>query len=345
MKRLFILAAATVALASCAKTQVVYNEEPQEIAFRQVENVMTKGGAGTSLGNWKDGSMGVFAYKENSSDIYLENKKFTKYQSENYWAGEGTSYYWPFQGFLNFYVYAPYDADFSCDRATHKIKRNAFTNSDYGVGNSYSGTADGSSSFYNYNCPDLMYGSTIITSGKTDQALNVSLKHALALVQVKAEATITSVVKIKSMKLTGTPSSANLAVAYIDKDSNNSTALEGTAGWDNHSGTIDLTIVSSEQVVTNSSAQLGNEVLVIPGKPQTSFTITYTLAGSTTDLIATLPLNNTGSPIWNPGKKYVYNITFGVEEIKFAPVVEEWEKGGVIAGSNGGVSVEAYPQP
>ena len=62
MKRLFILAAATVALASCAKTQVVYNEEPQEIAFRQVENVMTKGGAGTSLGNWSNASMGVFAY-------------------------------------------------------------------------------------------------------------------------------------------------------------------------------------------------------------------------------------------------------------------------------------------
>ena len=80
---------------------MVYNEEPQEIAFKTVENVMTKGGAGASLGNWKDGSMGVFAYKENSSDIYLENKKFTKYQSENYWAGKGTSYYWPFQGSLN----------------------------------------------------------------------------------------------------------------------------------------------------------------------------------------------------------------------------------------------------
>lgn len=43
MKRLVILAAAIVALASCAKTQVVYNEEPQEIAFKTVSGVMTKG--------------------------------------------------------------------------------------------------------------------------------------------------------------------------------------------------------------------------------------------------------------------------------------------------------------
>ena len=60
MKRLFILAAATVALASCAKTQVVYNEEPQEIAFRQVENVMTKGGGRyipRKLERWLYGSL------------------------------------------------------------------------------------------------------------------------------------------------------------------------------------------------------------------------------------------------------------------------------------------------
>lgn len=286
--------------------------------------------------------MGVFAYKENSSDIYLENKKFTKYQSENYWAGEGTSYYWPFQGSLDFYVYAPYDADFSCDRATHKIKRNAFTNSDYGVGNSYSGTADGSSSFYNYNCPDLMYGSTIFTYEKINQALNVSLKHALALVQVNAKATNTSVVKIKSMKLEDTPTKANLTVAYVG------TPVAVSPTWtDWQEQNLDLTIYDNSQdpkSITETFEQLGNEVLVIPGKPQTSFTIDYTLGNSETVFTAELQLSNTGTPIWKPGKKYVYNITFGVEEIKFAPEVVDWETGGITAGENGGVSVEAVSE-
>ena len=322
MKRLFILAAATVALASCAKTQVVYNEEPQEIAFKTVENVMTK--TNTSLGYWADGSMGVFAYKTGETNSYFTNAKFAKSNTEWVSADKDNEdnvkhYYWPFQGSLDFYVYAPHDGTFTCDRTTHKIKKSAFTNSDYGVGNSYSGTADGSESFYDYNCPDLMYGSTIIISEKTDNAVDVSLKHALALVQVNATATTGSVVKIQSMRLTGTPLSANLAVAYTD-----ATPYTGVAGWDNYSGTLDLTIVSSEQSVTNSSIQLGKEVLVIPGNAQTSFSIEYKLANSETVFTATLPLNTAGSPIWEPGKKYVYNISFDVEEIKFAPEVVEW---------------------
>ena len=43
MKRFFILAsAAIVALASCAKTEVVYKDAPEEIAFKQITGVMTK---------------------------------------------------------------------------------------------------------------------------------------------------------------------------------------------------------------------------------------------------------------------------------------------------------------
>ena len=344
MKRLFILAAATVALASCAKTQVVYNEEPQEIAFKTVENVMTKT---ETLGNWKDGSMGVFAYKEGEENSYFTNAKFAKYGTE--WVGvddlgNAKHYYWPFQGSLDFYVYAPHDASFTCDRTTHKIKKSAFANNDYGVGNSYSGTADGSASFYNYNCPDLMYGSTIITSAKTDQAVDVSLKHALALVQVNAKATTTGVVSIKSMTLNGTPKSATLNVTYSGPQ------MTGTPVWSEHSSEVlNLSIFNSTTPTSITSTsefiQLGNEVLVIPGNAQTSFSIEYKLANSETVFNATLPLNTAGSPTWEPGKKYVYNITFGVEEIKFDPEVVDWGTGGVTAGENGGVSVAAVPQP
>ena len=276
--------------------------------------------------------MGVFAYKDNT--VYFENAKFAKPADKDYWAGsDGKSYYWPFQGSLAFYVYAPHDESFTCDRVNNKIKRNAFTNSDYVLENPYSGTVK-----YNYNCPDLMYGSTIITSEKTDNAVDVSLKHALALVKVNAEATTGSVVKIQSMKLTSTPRSANLAVAYTD-----ATPYTGTAGWDNYSGTLDLTIVGTESSVTNSSIQLGNEVLVIPGEAQTSFSIEYKLANSDAVFTATLPLSNGTTPTWDPGKKYVYNISFDLKEIKFTPEVVEWGEGNVNESSNGGVSVAQYP--
>ena len=43
MKRFFVCAAAAiVALASCSKTQVVYNDAPEEIGFKAVSGVMTK---------------------------------------------------------------------------------------------------------------------------------------------------------------------------------------------------------------------------------------------------------------------------------------------------------------
>ena len=283
--------------------------------------------------------MGVFAYKDNT--VYFGNAKFAKPADKDYWAGsDGKSYYWPFQGSLDFYFYAPHQTNnVSVTNADNKLKISTFTNTDY------SSTYDGEVPDLNYNCADLMYGSTIITADKTDDAVDVSLKHALALVQVKASATIGSVVKIQSMELKGTPGSANLTVTYEDDDSDDETPLKGTADWSDHSGTLDLTIVSSETEVTNSLAQLGNEVLVIPGNAQTSFSIEYKLANSETVFTATLPLSNGTTPTWEPGKKYVYNITFGVEEIKFAPEVVEWETGGVTAGSNGGVSVATYPQP
>lgn len=338
MKRLFILAAATVALASCAKTQVVYNEEPQEIAFKTVENVMTK--ANTSLGYWADGSMGVFAYKTGETNSYFTNAKFEKHTTESYWVGNGTSYYWPFQGTLDFYFYAPHQTGNAVNVNEKKLTISTFTNTNYEYENNTPYVGSGTS--LNYNCADLMYGSTIITAGKTDQAVNVSLKHALALVQVNVKAIPTGVVSIKSMTLEDTPANAKLTVNYT-----------GSPSWtDWPEQKLDLTIFKTTTTITpatitDSFTQLGNEVLVIPGKAQTSFTITYTLGDSDAVFTATLPLSNGTTPTWEPGNKYVYNISFGLEEIKFAPVVVEWGVGNVNVNesSNGGVSVAQYPTP
>ena len=339
MKRLVILAAAVFTLASCAKTQVVYNEEPQEIAFRQVENAMTK--VNTSLGKWKDGSMGVFAYKTNDGTDYFENAKFAKHSTYSYWVGNTTSYYWPFQGSLDFYFYAPHQADDVSVNTNYNILTiSTFTNTDYDS-TPYNGEGDN----LNYNCADLMYGYEIITKNKDQAADNdgipVTLKHALALVQVKADATTENLVTIISMKLEDTPLSADLDVEYIDADGDDETPYTGAAVWNNYDETIDLTIVSDESAVGAASAQLGNEVLVIPGRAQTSFKIVYKLAGSITEFTATLPLSTGSTPIWEAGMKYVYKISFGVEEIKFAPEVVEWDEGEVAEGSEGGVSVAA----
>ena len=83
MKRFFILAsAAIVALASCAKTEVVYNDAPEQIAFKQITDVMTK-----STHTLSSGVLGVFANQ--GAVEYFDNTPFTwatnAFTAEKYW--------------------------------------------------------------------------------------------------------------------------------------------------------------------------------------------------------------------------------------------------------------------
>lgn len=106
MKRFFILAsAAIVALASCAKTEVVYKDAPEEIAFKQITNVMTKAGEQTPL----TGDMGVFAYKAGTDGVYLPNTQFTL--ADGVWGNANAK--WPYDGNLDFIVYAPHNSNAS----------------------------------------------------------------------------------------------------------------------------------------------------------------------------------------------------------------------------------------
>ena len=98
MKRLFILAtAAIVALASCSKTQVVYTDAPEEIAFKTVAGAMTKA---TAL---QSGSLGVIAHQG-----VVEHFGNTNFAWDNANSVFTTDKYWPHDGTLDFTIYAPY---------------------------------------------------------------------------------------------------------------------------------------------------------------------------------------------------------------------------------------------
>lgn len=97
MKRFFILAsAAIVALASCAKTQVVYNDAPEEIALKTVNMPMTK--AATAYTQ----DLGVAAYTLDGNE-YFPVTQFTL--NDGVWTG---GQYWPISTKLAFVAYGPY---------------------------------------------------------------------------------------------------------------------------------------------------------------------------------------------------------------------------------------------
>jgi hypothetical protein len=97
MKKFFILAsAAIVALASCAKTEVVYKDAPEEIAFKTVNMPMTKAAYTQDLG--------VAAFYLDSKAVYFDVTKFSLHNGV--WTG---NQYWPLADALTFAVYGPFD--------------------------------------------------------------------------------------------------------------------------------------------------------------------------------------------------------------------------------------------
>jgi len=288
MKRLFILAAATVALASCAKTQVVYNEEPQEIAFKTVSGVMTKANAEW---NAESSKMGVFAVLEGEN--YIDNKAFVKEDSEIYFVGEEQSYYWPFGKTLDFVAYAPHKESVTYDPSTNELTM-AIDNSNVG------------------NQTDVLYGGEKLDQkDKQDGAMDMLLKHALAKISINIKSDKDNIVTITSLKVTGTYQKETVTVDYSDSD-------QPDVQWTNtHATTTDMELFNNVEVSTTGS---DNYCYVVPAK-QTTISIDYTLSGgSPLNYTETLPSESD----WIMGKNYVYNINFGASEIMITPNVEPW---------------------
>lgn len=121
MKKFFFIAAAVVAMAACAKTEVVFNEtsDSNKIGF-EVANYSAQTKANVALTNADDAlyQFHTYAYQFPklgdavefmNTDIFAwsENMaaKVTSGTSIYVWAPEN-DYYWPKTGYINFYSYA-----------------------------------------------------------------------------------------------------------------------------------------------------------------------------------------------------------------------------------------------
>ena len=303
MKKFFILAsAAIVALASCSKTQVVYNDAPEEISFKKITNVMTKDLSTDQL----DGDMGVFAYQ--GANLYFDNTDFEKRNSETYWTAE-TPKYWPIDGDLTFTVYSPYDA-------TVKY---------YNEANASDPAVDAKTLYINATgtLKDWLYGTTQPIGDKSFEKVDVTLAHALSLVDINI--TGDAAINLKAVELLETYQAGAGKIVY-------STPVNVV--WDVTGITPTVTIslyTPTDNADGDDLSPTAKNVshLVVPTTRLTNEAIklTYRMDGSSVDLVYTTaitPANILGTA-WEHGKKYIYNINIGVKEIQFNPVVLEWD--------------------
>ena len=110
--------------------------------------------------------------------------------------------------------------------------------------------------------------------------------------------------------------------------------------WTNHTTAVSNVFVPNTGATANAdkvpcsvvSAPFGNGLMVVPKKYSSAYpsiTINYTITMddvSTTynfDYVFAL----SGDFEWEPGKKYTYNITLNLQEIKIAPSVDTWADG------------------
>lgn len=123
MKKIFLSLLAVAALASCTKSEVLY-EAPQEIGFAPSSKNITKAAMSAGAGLQDTCKLGIWAFWNGVNgtdespvedytkynDVYLQNAQFINRKDNNNnstvnWGGEGVAYPWPTNGALVFAGY------------------------------------------------------------------------------------------------------------------------------------------------------------------------------------------------------------------------------------------------
>lgn len=313
MKKFFFYAAAIVALASCSKTQVVYNDAPQEIGFKAVTGAITKAESEepTTLSGNID--MGVFAFVNSGKALYFENIKFTA--NNNVWTG---GQYWPLQSSLDFVVYAPH--------GTASYTNNTLTVSN--VNNTGKTTIATQT--------DCLYGAEYFDdedgNGYLKEQVSTNLKHALAKVTLNFSG---SNVTVNSVYLEKPTLQGSYTVNYGASAPAGPVADWGTPTAETTN--LQLTEISGAElalaVEDNPETNDVNEaavaktasvsIMVVPAAVS-DILIEYKIKGTDDILDAEIPLTGT----WASGTHYIYNITISPNAIEFtAPTIADWADG------------------
>lgn len=318
MKRFFFLTVAATALfAACNKTEVVYNNDPKEIAFNAVNKTAVKAPVdGAAFPT--DDNMQVAAYLAQgdagagqiTSGNYFAATLFD-YAGE-FWKGNR---YWPLsESIINFLAISQPDPASPVTTVFDSTTPAAVATVTL---------ADNSTVQY-----DLMYAAAQghCTPGNYPD-VDMVFKHALSWIYftVKTNVTGTGKITVNSITLNDAVYDGTLTLTnncYNVTSSYTSAAANVDADWTTVGTKQNVPVVSGAVTCGTTALDFGNGLLVLPGD-QTSFTINYTITHET-GVANTLTYTYTLGGEWAMAKKYIYNITLNLNEILIDPVVADW---------------------
>ena len=345
-KILFLASLAAVAMTSCTSESNEYvggnDNTPKEIAFKPMASSMTRAvvsGARTATSGFAAGqTMYVAAYNATANADYFDGTLFSK--SAEKWSG---GKYWPMGVVsLNFLavtegpesaapVFGTASANFA-SQAVVTMTDNSTTQHDLMYSCVRTTTTDNGNGTFTY--PDVA----------------LEFKHALSWVcfTVKAydAATAGAGIVLKNITLNDAVYSGICTISLANYSSA-SEALSATPAWSTSDYTtkltsaVDKTVLDSDgSIAVNSTSPQNVEnatdkkgILLVPNPNKTeevlnpsfaSFTVKFTDSNSTERTFTYTPTTRS----MEPGKKYIYNIIFKLNEILIVPTVQDWTDGG-----------------
>lgn len=329
-KVLFFAAAALTMLAACNKTEVVYDNDPQEIAMFAVSNVATK--APVSGTKFLDGdNMRVSAYlaETDANNVDKLNHYFSNILFQK---GSGTTWvggqYWPLsKATMNFVAVTQIGGGVAEEGITYDETTDAFTV-----------TLDANNAS-TISQPDVMYAvgrGTNTPGAQTTEPVAMVFKHALAWVNFSFKSNITAAgqLVVNTVKLT-TRYNGTFTVTpqnFTDASATLSADVAWTAKGDalsiavpNAGNTAEMAHLDMNGLTDYTS--FGNGLLVVPMEADDSidpyFEITYTVKQSDGDKPYTYK-HVLKDQVWEAAKKYTYNINITLREIEVDPDVTDW---------------------
>lgn len=326
MKKVFLIAAAVVALAACSKNEVLpsssinneisFNVAPRTKAAPETfdtHNVFASWAYYLPKGStWDTRATGVTPQK------YIVGRTIS-YQTDGTWKETGKTYYWPKDGgSLTFFAYSLNRNNLTLTGGDSHFTCNAGT----GISGDIDLTANKNTDFM---VADIAKDKTANESLNSINGVPTLFKHKLSKVActVKKASDYQNVkFKLDSIKFLQVSHYA----AYVQLPTEKITP----------SGTKDDQVYTSatQEITTIATAVANEDVFIyIPqkfddatSKIRVTYTITTTVEDSTPvvqTVVREYPINDKFAE-WEMGKKYIFNLTFSLDEILWAPAVEPW---------------------
>ncbi len=346
MKKSFLIAAmAGLAFVGCTNDEVSnsfnqdreitfanpYVSKTTKAVYQEMENPYSTAEKFNVFGVWHKATFEGWA---TNASLYMDDATTQYDDTYNGWRPE-TRYYWPKNGYLTFAAYSPTDAKSASSGITYDATGLHITGFQ---------VADN-----NANHIDLMYSERSYNKKKGSTNTNtpydevdLDFKHALSSIHFTAKL---------AQDYTGTTITLNKISIYgvHTKGNFNENVTDGATytaapAWTGQSNPLDeanaYVYYNSNQVLTtgvfamkDATSQVDVIALpqTLPADAEIKIEYTIDAPGASTDPIAqvnTVKIADLTTKTWEPGKRYIYNMTFSFEEIYFAPEIVDWVPAG-----------------